>query len=266
MGRAQPRVTVSAQPPGIKRRLLIGTYPSARIVEATRRPLPVVRGRPSRSRRLCVLIASMPRTKVSTFSRRGSASRSAASAFARCSCSRKDDMALIRSFLPGRSVHNDHSSELVLIGYWVANRSCIVRRGALPFEKCECCAGGGEHWMTAHKPAPNAATFSPIQAAPLPHGVLQRISEISEVSENPIPHPTPAFPKTSNRSGKCYSYLNVDVLRTEVGLSLTSPTSLTSATSATSPALRAFVCFALVGCARSLAALNRSGKESSLLA
>jgi len=86
-GRVQPRVTVSRQPPGIRRRDLIGTNPNERMVGAIRRPLPVVFGRPSKSRRLWVLMASMPRTTASTFSRKGSALRLAASAFASLNCS-----------------------------------------------------------------------------------------------------------------------------------------------------------------------------------
>ena len=57
------------------------------MVGAMRRPLPVVFGSPRRSRSACVLTASMPRTVASSFCRRGSASRSASSARARCSFS-----------------------------------------------------------------------------------------------------------------------------------------------------------------------------------
>ena len=70
----------------------------------------------------------MPRTKASTFSRRGSASRSAALAFARCSCSRKYDITLsFGPFCLDDLVHKDHNSEMVLMSYRVAN-SLIVRR------------------------------------------------------------------------------------------------------------------------------------------
>ena len=97
MGRAHPRVTVSRHPPGMSRRDLIGTNPSLRIVGAMRRPLAVVFGRQIKSRRLCVLMASMPRTAASTFARKGSASRPARSlAFARWNSSINVSMSPIR--------------------------------------------------------------------------------------------------------------------------------------------------------------------------